>query len=219
MHATIAAMSEIPTDSYTQAQWALHTVVDEIEQGAASLGWDRPPALYAIVRTEELLNTPDLPEDVAQGLHDTWDGSSSHLSAVLQESLGEDHLEEVLPQIAWPESVYGAALTVERLIAPPEVEAQAPTDPEEAIEFISNHPLSADVRLTIGVTRDGDSWCEVRTRAFDDIGSVGRGVNLVPSLVEGLKLGFATDEPNADVPAGSEAMLSQVEDAEEDAAN
>ena len=61
----------------------------------------------------------------------------------------------------------GAALTVERIIVPPEVEEQAPADPEAAVEFISNHPERQDVRLAAGVLRSGESWTAVRARAFD----------------------------------------------------
>lgn len=193
MRGTIAAMSEI-NQGIGEEEAALREVIDEIEIGAASVGWDRPPSLYALVPTSELLQTPGLPDDVAQSLREAWDGDPNHLSAILQESLGQDTLEEMLPRLVWPDSVYGAAITVERVIVPPQVEAEAPSDPEEALEFISGHPLAADVRIVVGVTRAGHSWCEVRTKKYDERASVGKGVNLVPSLVEGLEMGFA-DQP------------------------
>lgn len=173
---------------------ALRQVTEEIERGAASLGWDRPPALYALVKTAELLETPELPGDVEESLREAWDGSVQHLSAILQESLSADTLEELLPQILWPSTVQGAAVTVERIIAPPQVEEEAPEDPEAALEFIAAHPLSSEVRITAGVTRGGDSWCEVRSRAHDHPDSVGKGTNLVPALIEGLKMGFAPSQ-------------------------
>ncbi len=173
---------------------ALRRVVREIEQGAATLGWDRPPAIYALVPTTDLMNAPGLPPDVLVGLEQSWDGSDSQLSAVLQDSLGEDDLENMLPRLAWPDTVSGAAVTVERIIVPPEVEDEAPEDPDEALEFISNHPARTDVRLIVGVTRAGDAWCAVRARPFDDPERVGQGENLVPSLVEALRLGFLSDD-------------------------
>lgn len=175
-------------------QSALRAVVAEIESGAARVGWDRPPSIYALVPTAELMKTPEVPTDVLADLEKAWDGSETHLSAILQESMAGDQLEELLPKLAWPPSVWGAALTVERVIVPPAVEEAAPEDPDEALAFISNHPAASDVRLTIGVTREGDSWCAIRTRAFDDAGNVGSGETLVPSLVEALQIGFLPDE-------------------------
>ena len=211
--ATIAAMSEIhgePQADPTQHTLdqvpmplpsphaaALRKVTEEIEVGAASLGWDRPPALYALVPTAQLLATNDVPEDVLASLREAWDGTPEHLSAILQDSIPNDELEEVLPKLAWPESVFGSALTVERIIVPPSVEDEAPDDPQEALDFISNHPARTDVRLTIGITREGDSWCAVRARTFDDPERVGKGENLVPALVEALRMGFNPDVQDA----------------------
>ncbi len=174
------------------ATQALRAVTNEIEAGAARLGWDKPPSIYALVQTQALLETPDLPADVEADLREAWDGTTTHLSAILQDSISDD-VEDVLPKLAWPETVTGAALTLERLVAPPEVEAQAPEDPDEAAEFISNHPLSAEVRLTVGATRNGDSWCAIRTRDFDDPAHVVAGENLVPLLVEGLQNSLLPD--------------------------
>ncbi len=179
---------------------ALRTVVTEIERGTSQLGWDQPPALYALVNTVDLLATPDLPEDVAEQVRGTWDGTETHLSAILQDSLGNDRLEEILPQIAWPDSVAGAAVSVERVVLPPAAEDEVPTDPEEADLYVSNHPARNDVRLTVGALREGDSWCALRTRAFDKDEDVLTGNDLVPSLIEALKAGFSPtdDEVGAD---------------------
>ena len=111
--ATIAAMSEIhgePQADPTQHTLdqvpmplpsphaaALRKVTEEIEVGAASRGWDRPPALYALVPTAQLLATDDVPEDVLASLREAWDGTPEHLSAILQDSIPNDELEEVLP--------------------------------------------------------------------------------------------------------------------------
>lgn len=175
------------------SQRALRRVVDELEVGSARVGWDRPPALYALVRTESLLATPGLPSDVAESLRAEWDGSSDHLSAVAQETLPQDDLEELLPKIAWPDTVAGAALTVERIILPDDADEEAPEDPNEAVHYAENHPARTDIRVVVGVNRDGDSWCEVRARTFDDRERVGQGALLVPGLVEGLKIGLTEE--------------------------
>ncbi len=172
---------------------ALRRVVDELEVGSARVGWDRPPALYALVRTEHLLNTPGLPPDVAESLRAEWDGSPEHLSAVAQETVPQDDLEELLPKIAWPETVAGAALTVERIILPDDADEDAPEDPDEAVHYAENHPARTDIRVVVGVNRDGDSWCEVRARTFDDRKRVGQGPKLVPALVEGLRIGLTEE--------------------------
>lgn len=185
---------EPKTPKPTPQQSALRQAVDEIEMTASRLGWDRPPALYALVRTEEMIENEAVPADIRAGLEKSWNGTADHLSAVAQDPMHEDEVEDVLPRLAWPESVYGAVLTLERIIVPPEVEDEAPEDPEEALTFISNHPSRTDVRLIVGVTRDGESWCEVRARNFDDPTRVGKGENLAPSLVEALKIGFIPDE-------------------------
>ncbi|MFZ1381486.1 MAG: PPA1309 family protein [Scrofimicrobium sp.] len=172
---------------------ALRRVIDELEVGSARVGWDRPPALYALVRTEHLLSTPGLPSDVAESLRAEWDGSPEHLSAVAQETVPQDDLEELLPKIAWPETVAGAALTVERIILPDDADEDAPEDPDEAVHYAENHPARTDIRVVVGVSRDGDSWCEVRARTFDDRERVGQGPKLVPALVEGLRIGLTEE--------------------------
>ncbi|WP_115727693.1 PPA1309 family protein [Actinomyces culturomici] len=179
----------------TSRQIALANVVVDIERAAARAGWDHAPSLYALVPTESLLSQPDLPADIAEQIRAGWDGTPDHLSAIIQEDLPEDELEEMLGHLGWPEQVAGAALTVERLVVPPEVEEQAPEDPEEALAFISNHPSRTDVRLAVGALRTGESWCALRTRAFDADDKVGQGTHLVPNLVDAL---LASLEPDAD---------------------
>ncbi|QPK82296.1 hypothetical protein G7Y41_06710 [Schaalia sp. ZJ405] len=182
------------SDMPTPEQIALANVVVDIERTAARVGWDHAPSLYALVPTSELLNQPGLPPDIAQQITASWDGSATHLSAIIQEDLGEDDLEEVLGHLAWPQQVAGAALTVERLVVPPEVEDAAPEDPEEALKFISTHPSRTDVRLAVGVLRTGESWCALRTRAFDSDDKVGQGSALVPNLVQALALSLQPEE-------------------------
>ena len=164
---------------------ALANVVVDIEKGAARVGWDHAPSIYALVPTAMLLADPNLPADIAE-----------QLRAVIQEDLADDDIEQVLAHLAWPETVPGAAITVERIVVPPEVEDQAPEDPDEALAFISNHPLRTDVRLAVGVMRTGESWCALRTRAFDSDDKVGQGSTLVPALVDALRASLepVTDE-------------------------
>ena len=182
-------MSETPPPTSLAA---LQQVVDQIETSAAALGWDRPPTLYALVPTSTLLQQEDLPDDIRDALRAEWDQTETHLSAVAQETLSEEALEEALPRIEWPEQVQGAALTLERIVLPGVAQDAAPEDPDEALAYAQNHPDQTDVRVAVGVDRDGNSWCEVRTRSFDDRASVSQGPDLVPGLVEALRLGLTS---------------------------
>ena len=44
---------------------ALANVVVDIEKGAARVGWDHAPSIYALVPTATLLADPILPTDIA----------------------------------------------------------------------------------------------------------------------------------------------------------
>jgi len=182
------------TPSASPAAAALATVVRDIERAASRAGWDHAPSLYALVPTHQLVEQPGVPDDVAAQLRSGWDGTPWHLSAVIQEDLPDDELEDLLGHLAWPDAVAGAALTVERIIVPPEVEAQAPDDPEEALAFISSHPSRTDVRLAAGALRSGETWTAVRTRAFDADDQVGQGEALVPALTQALLASFAPED-------------------------
>lgn len=185
-------MSET-TGMPTAHQIALANVVVDIERTAARVGWDHAPSLYALVPTSVLLEQPDLPEDIATSLRSGWDGSAEHLSAVIQEDVPDEDLEELLAHLGWPELVAGAALTVERVTVPPEVEDEAPEDPQAAVEFISAHPKREEVRIAVGVLRSGESWTAIRARSFDADDKVGQGSALVPSLVGALAASFAPE--------------------------
>ena len=138
------------------------------------------------MHTATLLEQPDLPEELKDALRQEWDGTDTHLSAIIQEDFQGEDLEEMLAHLAWPPSVVGAALSLERVIVPPEVEAQAPEDPDEALAFISNHPKVTDVRIAAGALRSGETWGALRARTFDSDDKVGQGSRLVPGLTDAL---------------------------------
>ena len=94
----------------------------------------------------------------------------------------------MLGRLAWPAEVEGVALTVERLVVPPEVEAQAPADPEEALRWLGEHPRRREVRIAAGVLRDGSRACVLRTRGTeaDPEEAVVTGPDLVPGLTRAL---------------------------------
>lgn len=187
----------------------------DTERHVALAGWDQPWRLFALVDAEKLLAAEpglraQLDSDVS-ATNDTSDGSEasdgsdgsgasdgSHgvapveggagqYAAVEQEDLPQAHtIEELLAQIAWPPEVDGVALAVERIVVPPEAEADLPQDPEAATALLAQHPDRADVRLLVAVLRSGESACLIRQRAHDADDKVATGSDLAPGLTSAL---------------------------------
>jgi hypothetical protein len=157
---------------------ALARAVREIEAHANEAGWDQPPALFALVPTDELLaREPGL--GAALGI-DTGTAAGT-LTPVQQEELPLDRpLEETLAQIMWPAEVAGCATVLERVALPPEAEADMPEDPDQAREFAAGHPDRHEVRMAAGVSRDGNQHCVLRVRTHE--GALVQGPDLVPTL-------------------------------------
>lgn len=161
----------------------LSELVAEIERHVSEKGWDQPPRLYALVPTSDLLAAePELaahlglPPDVPQAL-----------TPVEQEPLPADlPLEETLARIGWPEQVSGCALAHEVLILPPEAEAQEPEHGDVAA-WAAAHPQRQDVRLVVGVLRDGSREATMRLRGLDGgEDKLVTGPDLVPGLAAAL---------------------------------
>jgi hypothetical protein len=159
---------------------ALAAAVLEIESHTAEGGWDQPGRLYALVATAELVRRePALAS--AMGLdHASAAGS---LTPVEQEQLPAERLETALTSITWPVGVSGCAAVVERLVLPPTADDAIPDDPAEAATYAAEHPDRQEVRMVVGVTRAGASYCALRLRAHDDDQSVVGGADLVPELI------------------------------------
>lgn len=160
---------------------ALAAAVLEIEAHVARAGWDQPGRLYALVDTASLLvQEPALA--AAMGLD--GDVAPGSLTSVEQEELAPDQpLEQLLETIMWPENVAGCAAAVERLVLPPEVDADIPEEASAAAAFAREHPLRQEVRMVAGATRTGATYCALRLRSHDDDQSVVGGADLVPGLL------------------------------------
>ncbi|SNU01693.1 hypothetical protein SAMN06298212_11531 [Ruaniaceae bacterium KH17] len=144
---------------------SIENAVREIEAYTDRFGWDGPLRLFALVRTSAL----------GDAMND-----GSEITAVEQDELPQaDSLEDLLAQIAWPEAVDGCAIAVERVIV--EGDDGAVIGPEEAL----TDPRRRDVRLAVGVLRDGGSWCAVRLKGFDELVE---SADAVPDLIEALRL-------------------------------
>jgi hypothetical protein len=156
----------------------------DTERHVAAGGWDQNPRLFALVPTAELVDREPHLRTQLQG-HDLADGA---LSAVEQENLPRTaNLETLLGGIAWPGTVVGAALAVERIVVPPEAERDLPLHPDAAVDALAAHPLRQDVRLLVAVTRDGQSRCLLRQRAHDSDDQVAIGKDIAPGLVHALQ--------------------------------
>lgn len=178
----------------TNSELALAQAVYEIEREASALGWDRPTTVFALVPTLDLLDLPEVPAELKEQLESSYNGNPASLTAVIQEDLPGADLEETLAQLAWPEGVVGAAVCTERVMVPPTAQADAPTDPVEALEYFASHPDRDEVRLVAAVMRSGEAWCAVRARSHDADDQVGEGSNLIPGLLEALHATFYFEE-------------------------
>ena len=169
-------------------QQALLRAARELEAHVATAGWDAPVRLFALVRTADALERDPqlatrLPPDVVAAAR----ADAEHLTLVEQEGLPEaDSLEELLGRVAWPPTVDGAAVTTERVVVPPEVEADMPADPSEAVDWLAAHPARTEVRLAVAVVRDGTNGCAIRSREHDRDLDVAVGPDIVPGLIEAL---------------------------------
>lgn len=165
----------------------------DLERHSAQEGWDSAPRLYALVRSTELRRAePDLADQL--GLPP--DGDT--LAALEQPPLPDkDAVEDALASIAWPDAVEGCAIIMERVVLPPEAEDEIPDDEAEAAAFAASHPKREDVRMVVGVLRDGARHSALRLRRHDSDDEVLAGPDLVPALAEALAATFEPDEPGA----------------------
>lgn len=179
-----AALAPLPPDPRAPRP-AIAEAVHEIERHVADGGWDGPVRVFALVRTAAALAADPglagrLPSDAVAAAH----ADPAHLTSVEQDGLPQAaNLEDLLGRLSWPPTVDGVALVVERVVLPSAAEAAMPADPEEALAYLMAHPDRQDVRIAVGVLRDGGSWCAVRARANDDDTAVAGGADLVPGLV------------------------------------
>ncbi|MGW4919065.1 PPA1309 family protein [Streptomyces albidoflavus] len=170
----------------------LTRAVLEIDEYVAGLGWDRPALLFALVDTARLRSEePGLADRLGIG-EDVPDAAP--LTPVEQEEIPAGKpLDEFLATIAWPDAVAGCALAVERLMLPPSAEAQVPDGLDDAAlaKWVAAHPDRQEVRMTVGVLRDGTRDSALRLREKDASTEVLTGADLVPGLAEALAATFA----------------------------
>lgn len=159
----------------------------DVERHVSSAGWDQPARLFALVTTSTLLEVePQLRGRVPEGSPDA-------LTAIEQDEFHATHdIVERLSGIFWPDTVEGCALALERAFLPAQYEADVPEDPDEAAQFVAKHPNKTDVRVVVGVLRDGSRHGVARLLSNPD--DLLGGDDLVPGLAEALSDTFRGDE-------------------------
>jgi hypothetical protein len=190
-------MPELPDTSDAApppAATPLTRAVLEVDSYMATLGWDLPARLFALVDTGQLLSSePQLAEQL--GLTVGQPAQHSGLTPVEQDELPQGtELDEFLATIAWPDVVAGCALVVERLMLPPGAEAGLPAKDateEQVASWVAEHPDRQEVRITAAVLRDGSRETALRLREKDSEREVLTGAELVPGLSEALLATFA----------------------------
>ncbi len=171
----------------------------EAEKYVAASGWDQPIRLFALVDAARFAESePGLAEHLQEhdaDSSDTTDTAGSVASdspvegmsyvSVEQEDLPpHGDVEELLAQLAWPPQVDGVAVALERIVLPPDAEADIAegSGPKDLLE----HPDRADIRLFAAVLRDGERVCLVRQRAHDSDDKVASGDEIAPGLLDAL---------------------------------
>ncbi|HJE51662.1 MAG TPA: hypothetical protein K8V15_06755 [Tessaracoccus flavescens] len=159
----------------------------DIERHVSSAGWDQPTRLFALVTTTTLLEVePQLRGRVPETAEDS-------LTAIEQDEFhaGED-LFERLSGIYWPDTVEGCAIALERAFLPPKFEEDVPEDPDEAAQFVASHPEKSDVRVVVGVLRDGTRHGLGRLLSNPD--DLLGAEDLVPGLADALTDTFRSEQ-------------------------
>lgn len=158
----------------------LEAAAAEIEAHVGSTGWDRPPALFALVQVGQFAaDEPDLARRLGMGA-----AAGDALTPIEQDQLPEGPLDEVLAQISWPDSVAGCALSQEIVLLPPSAEQELGAEP--VLSTVAAHPHRRDARLVVAVTRDGRSAAVLRLRQTDGEDGLLTGPDLAPNLVTAL---------------------------------
>ena len=180
----------------------LTSVMTEIEQYVAAAGWDQQPRLFALVDTADLVRRePAMAARLGLDGPESADALAGSLTPVEQDGLEDQPLDELLAQIGWPPEVVGCAVVNEVLVLPPGADADAPedSDDEAASAWAAAHPGRREVRLAVGVLRDGTRMATLRLRADGETPADGQADDVVvdpdlaPALAEALLETFSED--------------------------
>lgn len=179
-----------PAAAEEPAAVALLACLVELERHIGQLGFDAPPRLFALVPTAALVAAEPALADQLAGAGEDPDA----LTAVEQDTFdpGED-LVAALSGIEWPDAVAGCAVSCERSFLPAGAEADLPEDPAAAAEAVAAHPARQDVRVLVGVLRDGTQHGVARLVQHPE--ELLAGADLVPGLAAVLAYTLHPDGP------------------------
>ncbi|MEV4126210.1 PPA1309 family protein [Nocardia sp. NPDC049707] len=191
-------MSSVTADLH--AELVLARSVREVAEFVDAEGWGRPPQMFALVPTADLVAAePGLLDELDQG---------SELTAIAQESFPEDitggsmALDEFLATTSWPDAVSGCLLVQEIVVLPPDAEstlddaltpllADHEAADAAARAAAETHPGRRTARLFAAVLRTGAELCLLQVKPEDDTDDFGdldlrTYPNLAPNLIEAL---------------------------------
>lgn len=154
----------------------LTSLLVEVEAHAAEQGWDAAPRLFAIADTESLRAAEPQLVDALAG--------AGPLTPVEQDPLDDGPLDEVLAGLVWGDDVIGCVLVQEVLM----VDSADPPEGEDAIAWAAAHEDKREIRLVVGVLREGTKACALRARGGVEggDGELLVGEDLVPLLSHAL---------------------------------
>ncbi|WP_040811705.1 PPA1309 family protein [Nocardia concava] len=163
-------------------QWAasaLYRSIREVAEYVDGEGWDRPPQMFALVPTADLVAAEP-------GLLDQLDAHNA-LTPIAQEPFPDDiageadarALDEFLGTTSWPASVEGCVLAQQIVVLPPTAEqtlddaiapllADRDAADQAGRQAALTHADRRDARLFVGVLRDGTSLSLLQVRPAED---------------------------------------------------
>ncbi len=188
------------TPADLHAELVLARAVREVADFVDAEGWGRPPQMFALVPTADLIAAqPELLEEVDE---------AAELTPVAQESYpdevtgGSVALDEYLATTSWPPAVQGCVLVQEIVVLPPDAESSLDealvpllADHEAADAAAraaaESHPERREARLFAAVLREGASLSLLQLRPEEDADDFGdldlrTYPNLAPNLIDAL---------------------------------
>lgn len=179
------------------AEEPLIAALMELERHVGEGGWDQQPRLFALVSTDSVIAAePELAQQL--GLRGSADGGHPDaLTAIEQDqfSPGEDLVAD-LATIAWPTQVYGCALSLESSFLPSDAEAEVPSEPAQAADYVAGHERRQEMRVLAGVDRDQHRYGVGRLKSQPD--ELLGAQDMVPGLIRVLADTLADTDPETE---------------------
>lgn len=183
------------------AELVLSRAIREVAEYADAEGWGRPPQMFALVPTADLVAAePSLLDQLDQG---------DELTPIAQEPLPEDitggsmALDEFLATTSWPPAVRGCVLVQEIVVLPPDAESTlddalapllADADAADAAgrAAAEAHPERRQARLFAAVLREGAGLALLQLKPGEDADDFGdldlrTYPNLAPNVLDALR--------------------------------